>query len=121
VVRKYSQTQLKTVQILRYTFSKMDRLLNGLLQDDIRAPRVDGSFARRLTFQPTKCCALHESPLRRAATQHPQVDVNGSNGPFMSIDTKGGMLTSAASAPLSVQLREVVIQTCRIGSYEILE
>jgi hypothetical protein len=89
VVRKYSQTQLKTVQILRYTFSKMDRLLNGLLQDDIRAPRVDGSFARRLTFQPTKCCALHESPLRRAATQHPQVDVNGSNGPFVSFDTKG--------------------------------
>jgi hypothetical protein len=25
---------------------------------------------------------MHESPVRRAAPQHPEVDVNGSNGPF---------------------------------------
>ncbi|MFT6120286.1 MAG: hypothetical protein ACJAXK_002237 [Yoonia sp.] len=30
--------------------------------------------------------------------QHPEVGVNGSNGPFMSIDTKGGLRTFAASA-----------------------
>jgi hypothetical protein len=28
---------------------------------------------------------MHESPVRRAAPQHPEVDVNGSNGPFMLV------------------------------------
>jgi hypothetical protein len=42
------------------------------------------------TFEPTKCRALHEWPLRRAASQHFEVVVNGGKGPFMTIDTKGG-------------------------------
>jgi hypothetical protein len=29
-------------------------------------------------FQPTKCCTMHQWPLRRAAPQHPEVEVNGS-------------------------------------------
>jgi hypothetical protein len=41
---------------------------------------------------------MHESPVRWAAPQHPEVDVNGSSGPFMSIDTNGGLQTFAASA-----------------------
>jgi hypothetical protein len=47
-------------------------------------------------FQPTKCCALHEWRLRRAAPQHREVAVKGGFGPFMPIDTKGGELLFAA-------------------------
>jgi hypothetical protein len=30
-----------------------------------------------------KMLQMHESPVRRAAPQHPEVDVNGSNGPIL--------------------------------------
>jgi hypothetical protein len=33
---------------------------------------------------------MHQWRLRRAAPQHREVAVNGSNGPFVSFDTKGG-------------------------------
>jgi hypothetical protein len=43
-------------------------------------------------------CSRSEWLVWRAASQHLEVAVNGSNGPFMSIDTKGGLQTFAASA-----------------------
>jgi hypothetical protein len=49
-------------------------------------------------FSQQKCCEMHESPVRRAAPQHPEVDANDSNGPFVSFDTKGGLWTFSASA-----------------------
>jgi hypothetical protein len=33
-------------------------------------------------FSQQKCCKMHESPVRRAAPQHPEVDANDSKGPF---------------------------------------
>ena len=39
-------------------------------------------------FSQQKCCIMHESPVRRAAPQHPEVDVNGSNGPFMLVGAR---------------------------------
>jgi hypothetical protein len=39
-------------------------------------------FAHHLTS--LKCCAPHEWRLRRAAPQHREVAVDGSNGPFMT-------------------------------------
>jgi hypothetical protein len=41
-------------------------------------------------FSQKKCCALDEWQLRRAAPQHCLVSLNGSKGPFVSLDTKGG-------------------------------
>jgi hypothetical protein len=41
---------------------------------------------------------LLEWLLRRAAPQQLEMVMNGSNGPFMSIDTKGGLRTFAAPA-----------------------
>jgi hypothetical protein len=40
----------------------------------------DSSFVlvRTPMFQPTKCCTMHQWPLRRAALQHPEVEGNGS-------------------------------------------
>ncbi|MFB1025288.1 MAG: hypothetical protein QMC33_08155, partial [Octadecabacter sp.] len=38
-------------------------------------------LVRTPRFSQKRCCIMHESPVRRAAPQHPEVDVNGSNGP----------------------------------------
>jgi hypothetical protein len=47
-----------------------------------------GSKVCRATFDPQKCCAMHEWPLRRAAPQHFEVLANGGKGPFVSFVTK---------------------------------
>jgi hypothetical protein len=39
---------------------------------------------RTQTYEPTKCCALHEWPQLRAALQHFAVVANGGSGPFVS-------------------------------------
>jgi hypothetical protein len=41
---------------------------------------------------------MHECPQWRAALQHLKWGLSGSNGPFMSIDTNGGLRTFAADA-----------------------
>jgi hypothetical protein len=41
----------------------------------------NSSKARTPTFQPTKCCALHEWLQWRAALQHFELVANGSKGP----------------------------------------
>jgi hypothetical protein len=48
------------------------------------------------TFEPTKCRALHEWPLRRAAPQHFEVVANGGKGPEVTSGSKGGKRTYAA-------------------------
>jgi hypothetical protein len=42
-------------------------------------------FVRTPTFEPTKCCALHEWPQLRAALQHFEVVANGGSGPKRSL------------------------------------
>ncbi|WP_417269912.1 hypothetical protein, partial [Celeribacter sp.] len=37
------------------------------------------------TLGSTKCCAMHEWPLRRAASQHLELVMKGSNGPFVRL------------------------------------
>ena len=54
------------------------------------------STGRRFSQQ--KCCKMQESPVRRAAPQHPLVDANDSNGPeaiFASLWPNGSKVRTA--------------------------
>ena len=53
-------------------------------QADLWKEDVNGSSVLRPTFQPTKCCALHEWPQLRAALQHFEVVANGGRGPVVT-------------------------------------
>jgi hypothetical protein len=48
---------------------------------------------------------MHESPVRRAAPQHPEVDVNGSNGPFATFMHQGRNSTYCALMLVRGRLR----------------
>jgi len=48
---------------------------------DLRCNRIRPVCPSHRRFSQQKCCIMYESPVRRAAPQHPEVDVNGSNGP----------------------------------------
>jgi hypothetical protein len=43
------------------------------------------ALSRTPTFEPTKCCALREWRLQRAAPQHREVAVNGRSGPVVKL------------------------------------
>jgi hypothetical protein len=49
---------------------------------------------------------MHECPQWRAALQHLKWGLSGGFGPFMSIDTKGGLRSFAASAKSNNQREE---------------
>jgi hypothetical protein len=81
----------------------------------VASHQADSGFVRRLTFQPAKCCKMHECPQWRAALQHDRCGANGSDGPFVSIESKGGVRTFAAlrskvcnagQSELSLRLRQ---------------
>jgi hypothetical protein len=53
---------------------------------------------------------MHESPVRRAAPQHPEVDVNGSNGPFALLNTRAETGHSPHPHNPSIPARKAAIQ-----------
>ena len=59
--------------------SKGQRLLSFLERAFVVSVVMAVLSAHR-RFSQQKCCIMHESPVRRAAPQHPEVDVNGSFG-----------------------------------------
>jgi hypothetical protein len=54
---------------------------------------------------------MHECPQWRAALQHLKWGLSGGFGPFMSIDTKGGMRTFAAAAHETDELKKADFAT----------
>jgi hypothetical protein len=75
----------------------------------IGGPAAKMCFICTPRFNQKRCCIMHESPVRRAAPQHPEVDVNGSNGPVATpappawflpgpIRIRGGLARHFASA-----------------------
>jgi hypothetical protein len=47
---------------------------------------ANGKKVRKPTIKPTKCCAMHERLLRRAAPQHSSVGMKVHNGPGVLAD-----------------------------------
>ena len=83
--------------------SKGQRLLSFLERAFVVSVVMAVLSAHR-RFSQQKCCIMHESPVRRAAPQHPEVDVNGSNGPFMLVGARSfgriaAMRLTAARSP----------------------
>ena len=62
-----------------------------------RATKTKAHFVRTPTFDPRKCCSMHECPLWRAALQHLEVVVNGGYGPKATVVDMGGNRTFAAN------------------------
>jgi hypothetical protein len=72
-----------------FSTKSSDILVNGCVPNSengrSRRSRRNGANFGRPAFDPPKCCALHEWPLRRAAPQHWEGMVNVGFGSFVTM------------------------------------